>query len=924
MIFTNLIKLLISAETQGAVAPLGQLEKQAAKTDSAFDKMSKTIGVSSGTLKAGLAGAAAALVGTGLVEFLDRTAGAYADAAIAANQLSAATNASVEDASRFGALAGRYGLDLSALTEIFADLQQASGEGGKNLEALGVTIAKNADGLIDWIGTAVNFLEVLQDIPDATERNRLMFKFFGEEGAKQLMSLVNSGISVKEALEGISTAQIFGTDDVQAAMEYNRAMQGLASAAKDAQFALGRQLAPVVADVTNLLVPLLGVLKNIPVEMLLVVGAARGLQVAFKALMASNAMSGFAAALVGLPGLLTRSTFSVQALTASLVSLSASAGPLLALVAVISAVVGEIERTKNINAFVTRSDVVTKSLRDQAQELRDTDSVWSTFLEGTDIFGPWMNNADKTTMAMWDLTGTIRNQAEAILESETATEAQIIASENLLDVLGDGTIAQQTANLATEEGRKAQEAYADSLAPTEAAAYRASVANKSLTDIIASGIPSQQEYANAVSEAAAAQYTQEQNARLAAEAVQAVADASTNAVNATLALNDAQAASREAARSVADSVDTQADAQDKLNELKTEPLRKGETREQRNRDIERQARDVERQTDAIVSSVERQAAAAVEAEGLTMDSLEGQARYAETVQEIINSTDLGPAMDEVEELQAKLDEAKIDLAGGWEFGGIKWKGSTSQKEIEEARREINLARKAGEPEMARAAQERLNKLQFGSMDLPGAEDQTLTVVVDTTALDTAKADVATMSQTPIAMTLAPVAGVDTARADLAALQKPLTTTLSVKVFGWFGNEASLATLARARNVPYATEITNFDDTDDDLDDLGRDRTVEYKTKVTNVSSTKLILDTLDKDHDVYYRVHVLGASVAAGILAGLEAKQTSAIGTLLNGSAAASRPNFNPTININNPLPERSSSSVAMAMRVARYSAGVV
>ena len=85
---TDRILVVISASASGAVQELDKVSKSAKDADTHADKLSKT-------MKAGLAAGAAALVGTGLVSFLQNYVSAFADAAKSAGDLAAPGTASV-------------------------------------------------------------------------------------------------------------------------------------------------------------------------------------------------------------------------------------------------------------------------------------------------------------------------------------------------------------------------------------------------------------------------------------------------------------------------------------------------------------------------------------------------------------------------------------------------------------------------------------------------------------------------------------------------------------------------------------------------------------------------------------------------------------------------------------------------------------
>lgn len=237
---------IIDAHTSGAIKGLSDFDKQVSKSNAQFDKFANKIGVSGATLKAGLAGLASGVSVGAIVDGLHQAAEAYVAAAQAAGMLSKVTNATVEDASRFNAVASRTGLQMNDLVEIFSDFQQAVAKSPAGLERMGVALAQTSTGQTDWLATAEDFLTAVQGIGDATERNRLMFQYFGEEGAKQLMTLVNSGQSLQQALANVPDELIINAEGVQAAQNYQKAMGDLDNTLKSLSTTVGRDLVPAL------------------------------------------------------------------------------------------------------------------------------------------------------------------------------------------------------------------------------------------------------------------------------------------------------------------------------------------------------------------------------------------------------------------------------------------------------------------------------------------------------------------------------------------------------------------------------------------------------------------------------------------------------------------------------------------------------
>ena len=118
----------------------------------------------------------------------------------------------------------------------------------------------------------MDFLDKLQGVDDATERNRLGFQFLGEEGYKQMSRLVSSGVDVRDALEKIGVP--FTEEDVQAAADYDAAMLNLSLTSTRTQQSLGRLFLPVITAIAEGIGDVVDVVQDVPVPLALATAAA--------------------------------------------------------------------------------------------------------------------------------------------------------------------------------------------------------------------------------------------------------------------------------------------------------------------------------------------------------------------------------------------------------------------------------------------------------------------------------------------------------------------------------------------------------------------------------------------------------------------------------------------------------------------------
>ena len=174
-------------------------------------------------------------------------------------QLARSMNATTAEAGAFLGLVGSLGLELGDLLEIQAEFATKTKDG---LTLAGTELQHNADGTVNWSNTLIDALDTLQEIPDATERNRLGFGMFGEEGYKQLSRLVNSGTDVKDALAKIGVP--ITDEDIAAVADYDATMLDLSLTSGELGRTLGRAVIPAITGLVEAGQDLVDIVSGIP------------------------------------------------------------------------------------------------------------------------------------------------------------------------------------------------------------------------------------------------------------------------------------------------------------------------------------------------------------------------------------------------------------------------------------------------------------------------------------------------------------------------------------------------------------------------------------------------------------------------------------------------------------------------------------
>lgn len=506
MDLTSRISVVISATTAGAVKELDDLHRSAAKSGDAFDSIGARAGLAGSTIKAGLVAGATALVGTGLVSFLNDSVTKFGDAAKAAGDLASASGGTVEGVSRMQAALADAGVSSETSADLLTKFTTNAGKSKDTLDDLGVVLKKNKDGSIDYANGMVQAVDAILKIGDASERNQKFVELFGKKGAKAFQDLAASGVDLSAAMEAVSKYRVFTDADVASAARYDDAMDTLGASVQGLQFSLGEALIPILSDtagamagVVSAATPVLTFFAELPPSLYLTVGAVVALNQAMKSQAIMAAVDGLVVGAgrlaVGVGAAVTQMgvfgaassvfTTGAAAVGGALVSLSATAGPLIAVAAAIDEVMAAANRNPTLDDFATSAGAVGKSIREMGKDAPDTRSTVQKLLDG--IANAGMDRATKDAIELQDriskLTISRQESAEATLADADATDTQKAAAQKLLDVIGEGDAVTKSQRLNTEEGTEALKAYAEATGGAQGAALLLQQAQNELSDI---------------------------------------------------------------------------------------------------------------------------------------------------------------------------------------------------------------------------------------------------------------------------------------------------------------------------------------------------------------------------------------------------------------------------------------------------------
>ncbi len=201
-----------------------------------FGDMSRQLVASFANPRAAIAATVAGLAALG-----DRTAGV----ALSARDLSTLTGDSVEQASRLNAVWGDTGADLKDLQDV---LLQMGGVLDGNAE-LAAQIGVN---LNDGRSLGERFVQVVELLrsryDDVAERSVVAAQLFGEEGVRQVNTLINRVGDLGDAVEGVDAGRIVSDEDARRAEEYTRQMAELRAELAELGAEVGTFVLPVMLD----------------------------------------------------------------------------------------------------------------------------------------------------------------------------------------------------------------------------------------------------------------------------------------------------------------------------------------------------------------------------------------------------------------------------------------------------------------------------------------------------------------------------------------------------------------------------------------------------------------------------------------------------------------------------------------------------
>lgn len=263
-----------STSGQKAFDDLGNKSEQSSSRlgragDFMRDKLEK-VGIGGGTAAAGVdllggstAGAitpmekGAAVVGA-LTAVVAKGIGDFVGLAGEVRNFKQLSGATAEESSKFVAVLDDFGIASGTGANAIFKLGRGAEANADKLAALGVEIAKNADGTTNLTETTLNVADAYARTTDPAKRAELVTQAFGKAGKDLIPVLEQGRKGLAEFFEGAESGrQIFSDEDLAKAREYELAVDALGDATSGLSREIGSAAVPAVAKFTTTLAELI-------------------------------------------------------------------------------------------------------------------------------------------------------------------------------------------------------------------------------------------------------------------------------------------------------------------------------------------------------------------------------------------------------------------------------------------------------------------------------------------------------------------------------------------------------------------------------------------------------------------------------------------------------------------------------------------
>lgn len=256
----------VDVTVSGASTAAGELDKVgkagAGAADGGLKKLTKgiegdlknalggTLPGASGDAATGLLGIAGPALGAGaaIASLALKGVADFQNLGVEIDNFSTATGTSRDAASRWVEVAGDLGVGADAVESAMGRMNKTAELSPSKFDEIGAAMVRNQDGTLNTEATFLGVIQRLQEIPDAGKQAAAGADIFGK-GWQGMAQLIATGApQLRADLQSVQPEKIFTDKDAKAAKGVRDGFDAIKDAGEGLMLTLGRQLAPVIAD----------------------------------------------------------------------------------------------------------------------------------------------------------------------------------------------------------------------------------------------------------------------------------------------------------------------------------------------------------------------------------------------------------------------------------------------------------------------------------------------------------------------------------------------------------------------------------------------------------------------------------------------------------------------------------------------------
>jgi len=246
------IRIVVDVVTDKASTGMASFRTSVGEADGVMGKFRAGAGAAMESVKAN-AGALAMAGGAALFAFGKASVSAFQDTALAAGKFSDATGVSVEEASKWRAVADDFDINADAIQGSILKMSTELGKSEGAFKQYGIEVVRAKDGTVDANATFINTATTIGAIKDPIERATAAKKLMGKSFTEVSRLMEMDAASLKAALDSTSEAQIIDDGELQKARDYQAAMDNLGDIVEDLKLQFGEALVPMLTEAANAL-----------------------------------------------------------------------------------------------------------------------------------------------------------------------------------------------------------------------------------------------------------------------------------------------------------------------------------------------------------------------------------------------------------------------------------------------------------------------------------------------------------------------------------------------------------------------------------------------------------------------------------------------------------------------------------------------